>query len=469
VEELKSLVLRARAGDLEAYGEVVRRFQDMAYGYAYSVLGDFHLAEDAAQEAFIEAYRCLANLREPAAFPGWFRRIVFKHCDRITRRQRLPAAPLEQAGAVMSATPEPARISEARELQDRVLEAVRALPEQKRTVTTLYYIDGYSYREVSSFLDVPLGTVKRRLHGARQVLKERLAMVEKGLKSRLPKPSFPRQVLERIAAVKVQVTGQSLQGLLLTDENGHSFIMFIGRPEGLAIARSVDGVVPPRPLTHDLYVDTIRKLGGEVKELLITELKNSFFLGKLVLRVRHQRYEVDCRPSDGIAIALRAGASIHADRSMVEAIMMRRKDGKPLSTKAALRVYRKLQRGEPVAVPTMKRLADKTPEESRQLIEKDPEALKAFDKAGELLSDWHRTQKSVSLQKGLKQLDAYYKRWALQGGWPLLPPLAPEVFTEVWGQEDFQTLAEKHGHWVFRERPLTGTRKGRPTKRKRSA
>ena len=93
MEELKLLVTRSRAGDVDAYGEIVRRFQDMAYGYAYSVLGDFHLSQDAAQEAFIEAYRCLGNLREPAAFPGWFRRIVFKHCDRLRRRKDIPAAP----------------------------------------------------------------------------------------------------------------------------------------------------------------------------------------------------------------------------------------------------------------------------------------------------------------------------------------------------------------------------------------
>lgn len=59
MEDLKTLVIRSRSGDLDAYGEIVRRFQDMAYGYAYSVLGDFHLAQDVAQEAFIQAYRDL--------------------------------------------------------------------------------------------------------------------------------------------------------------------------------------------------------------------------------------------------------------------------------------------------------------------------------------------------------------------------------------------------------------------------
>ena len=102
MEELRSLVERAQARDVDAYGEIVRRFQDMAYGYAYSILGDFHLAQDAAQEAFIQAYRDLAMLQNPDAFPGWFRRIVFKHSDRIRRRRPVHMVSLEAAAQAAS-------------------------------------------------------------------------------------------------------------------------------------------------------------------------------------------------------------------------------------------------------------------------------------------------------------------------------------------------------------------------------
>ena len=63
-------VVRARAGDLSAFELLVREFQDMAVGYAYSILGDFQLAEDAAQDAFIEAYFCIKNLKKPKTFPA---------------------------------------------------------------------------------------------------------------------------------------------------------------------------------------------------------------------------------------------------------------------------------------------------------------------------------------------------------------------------------------------------------------
>ena len=97
MDALDVIVARAREGEAEAFSVLVRRFQDMAVGYGYSILHDFQLAEDAAQEAFFEAYRTLPKLREPAAFAGWFRRIVFKQCDRITRRRVVTTVPLDAA------------------------------------------------------------------------------------------------------------------------------------------------------------------------------------------------------------------------------------------------------------------------------------------------------------------------------------------------------------------------------------
>ena len=135
MEDLRTLVVAARAGDLASFGEIVRRFQNMAYGYAYSLLDDLHLAEDAAQQAFVQAYRDLAKLREPAAFPGWLRRIVFTQCNRLTRGERVRAGPLESALHVASPEPGPPDHAERRELREAVLAALRSLPDNERTVT----------------------------------------------------------------------------------------------------------------------------------------------------------------------------------------------------------------------------------------------------------------------------------------------------------------------------------------------
>jgi RNA polymerase sigma factor (sigma-70 family) len=135
----------------------------MAVGYAYSVLGDFHLAEDAAQEAFFDAYRHLGDLREPVAFPSWLRRIVFKHCDRRTRRHTPPMISFEEVPDPRSPNPSPADVAERNEMRDRLVDALGLLPEKQRAVLVLHYMSGHSLAELSAFLNVPVGTVKKRL------------------------------------------------------------------------------------------------------------------------------------------------------------------------------------------------------------------------------------------------------------------------------------------------------------------
>jgi RNA polymerase sigma factor (sigma-70 family) len=178
MEELRSLIIRAQAGDMDAYGSIVRQFQDMAVGYGYSILGDFHLAQDAAQEAFIEAYQCLPNLRELAAFPGWFRKIVLKHCDRIMRKRHLRTIPLAEAIDLPWMEKGPAEATVEQEMRDSVLGAIQALSDHQRTVTTLFYINGYSQKDIADFLETPVTTIKKRLHDSRKWLKERLSKME---------------------------------------------------------------------------------------------------------------------------------------------------------------------------------------------------------------------------------------------------------------------------------------------------
>ncbi|MFQ6043858.1 MAG: RNA polymerase sigma factor, partial [Candidatus Poribacteria bacterium] len=174
MENLKSLIKRAQDGDLEAFSGIVIRFQDMAVGYAYSILGDFQLAEDAAQEAFIEVYHCLLRISNPDTFSGLFRKIIFKHCNRLTRGKRIKTVPLEAAIEAPSREKGPSDVVLEQELKDSVFQAIQALPESQRTVTMLFYINGYSQNEISDFLEIPVTTVKKRLQYSRKRLKERM-------------------------------------------------------------------------------------------------------------------------------------------------------------------------------------------------------------------------------------------------------------------------------------------------------
>jgi RNA polymerase sigma factor (sigma-70 family) len=205
MDSLQSLILRTRGGDADAYGEIVRRFQDMAVGYGYAMLRDFQSAEDAAQEAFLEAYRSLSNLREPAAFPGWFRRIVFKQCDRILRRTTVPTVPLQWLGEAATGTTDQAHQLERREMKQRLWKAVDSLPEHERAATMLYYISGYSQKEIGEFLDVPVTAIKKRIFTARKHLRGMLFdEFQDSLREQRPSrdEAFAKNVMEILTAAK---------------------------------------------------------------------------------------------------------------------------------------------------------------------------------------------------------------------------------------------------------------------------
>lgn len=178
MNETRALVLKATdskatlAEQHAAFGELVRLFQDMAYACAYAVLGDFCLAEDAAQEAFITAWQKLRQLRQPEAFPGWFRRIVLTECNRLTRGKRLRTAPLDDGVSIPSADADPRADMEMEEVKRAVSAAIKRLPENERMVVVLFYIKEQSQSDISRFLEVPTTTVAKRLYSARERLRD---------------------------------------------------------------------------------------------------------------------------------------------------------------------------------------------------------------------------------------------------------------------------------------------------------
>src|SRR5438445_8276574 len=110
----EQLVRRAGGGDVKAFVELTRRFQQFAFGSALTLVRDFQNAEDVVQEAFVAAWSALPTLTEPAAFPGWLRGIVRHHAFRQLRRKRLAAVPLSEAEGVADQEPLPDYIVEQR-------------------------------------------------------------------------------------------------------------------------------------------------------------------------------------------------------------------------------------------------------------------------------------------------------------------------------------------------------------------
>jgi RNA polymerase sigma-70 factor (ECF subfamily) len=212
--DLRSLVERAQLEDIGAFTLIVERFQDMAVGYAFAILSDYGLAEDAAQEAFLGAYLDLKDLRNPTAFPAWLRRIILMRCNRLTRRKKLPTVALEMAQDIKSVDASPQDALTSKMLRGEVSRALQELPQAELTAVVLHYLRGYSHREVAEFLDVAVSTVKSRLHRARKRLHEPL-FTTLGETIRDRPPSRDRDFTSRVTA--------SVRRATVTDTEGNGF------------------------------------------------------------------------------------------------------------------------------------------------------------------------------------------------------------------------------------------------------
>ena len=191
-----ALVAAALAGGPEAFGPIVERYKDAVFGVALARLRNFHDAEDVCQVSFIEAFERLGHLRDPCRLGAWLRSIAIHRCINYQRRRNRIAAnePIEdfpEAGLT------PQDEVEHRELSNRVMAAIGRLSKVQRETVTLFYINGYSQKEVAAIQEAPLGTIKRRLHDARHKLKkEMVEMVEEVLKDGAPGEDFAERVFE---------------------------------------------------------------------------------------------------------------------------------------------------------------------------------------------------------------------------------------------------------------------------------
>jgi RNA polymerase sigma factor (sigma-70 family) len=189
----------------------------MAVGYAFSVLGDWQLAEDAAQEAFVAAYCELPSLREPAAFPGWFRKILIKHIDRL-RRTRPHSASLDEVSQFAANNQDPLHILVDDELRASVVAAIRSLAAPQREVVTLFYIGTYTQKEIGAFLGIPVTTVKMRLFHARaQLRSELLPTIEGALQTH--RPSRDQRFVEKTVSFEVSSKDLPAQQVISVDRD----------------------------------------------------------------------------------------------------------------------------------------------------------------------------------------------------------------------------------------------------------
>lgn len=172
--EDRELAIRAAAGDGDAFGMLVTQNQQRIYNLAYRMMGNADDARDACQDAFVIAYRRLDSFRGESAFSTWLYRVAVNACyDALRSRARAPQpSELHEQEAL---GPDPSERATA------VIDVQRALtqvPEEFRSVLVLHDMQDLAYEDISVALDIPIGTVKSRLHRGRAAMGRLLAGTE---------------------------------------------------------------------------------------------------------------------------------------------------------------------------------------------------------------------------------------------------------------------------------------------------
>jgi RNA polymerase sigma-70 factor (ECF subfamily) len=170
-------IAACQRGDREAFEAIVKLYAPRALSAARNLVRDAALAEDAAQDAFVRAYRAIRRFRRDEPFYPWFYRILRNSCLTTLRRRgrRMPSLDAENAPPPAGPPVDPAATLAREELRAAVRAAMERLSEPHREILHLSHFEELSYKEIAACLDIPLGTVMSRLWAARQALRKVLA------------------------------------------------------------------------------------------------------------------------------------------------------------------------------------------------------------------------------------------------------------------------------------------------------
>ena len=178
-DEFLPIVLRAQAGCRASFGELVEQFETTVYSIALRRLRNATEAAELTQDVFVQAMRKLDQLREPERFPGWLRRITVRLAiNRSVRRPPVIAQDPMTFGAVHSDTQTPLEELMTGERKEQVIGGLKRLRDLDRRTLMAFYFEGQSLIEMSDQFHSPVGTIKRRLHTARNRLRQELDQVQ---------------------------------------------------------------------------------------------------------------------------------------------------------------------------------------------------------------------------------------------------------------------------------------------------
>ena len=203
------LIRRILTGDEIAFAELVKKYQKQVHVLAWRKIGDFHIAEDITQDAFLKVYQRLHTLKNLRQFSGWLYVITTRLCDTWLRKNRIQTQPLEdvettmiQRDAYSQHVAEERAKTDVETQRDVVKKLLAKLKESERTVMALHYLGEMTCEEISKFLGVSAGTIKSRLQRARNRLQKEETMIREALDHFQISPNLTDNIMREVARLK---------------------------------------------------------------------------------------------------------------------------------------------------------------------------------------------------------------------------------------------------------------------------
>jgi RNA polymerase sigma-70 factor (ECF subfamily) len=305
-----ALLAAARAGERRAFAALVERHYPALLRACRRAVREPHAAADVAQEAVLIALLALDRLRRDERFGSWLIGIGLNVARREGRAAARRPAPVELVPE-LDASPAPDDLVGAAEDARRVRAAIGALPPGQRAAAALFYLAGLGHAEVADALGIPVGAVKTRLHKARAALRGRLHDLREE-----PLP-MTDPIRVRVADVRRLADGDHERHVVVLEslDGARRLPIWIGEPEGTAIAVLLEEVAMPRPHSHRFAAALLHAAGGRLREVRVTRLLRTIFYAQAVLE---DGTEVDARPSDAIALALVEGVPILVEPAVLD-------------------------------------------------------------------------------------------------------------------------------------------------------
>lgn len=298
----------------------------MVHRIALRMVAAEDAAQDLSQETMLQAYLSLKDLRDEERFRSWLYGIVLNVTKGYLRKQkqqqqnlliRLRDDLIHNQWDADHDLSDPQDLAIERELHVLVLNSIEELPKAHRESTRLYYFESLTLHEITAITRSSPEAIKVRLHRARKSLRDKLETAYPELKQEVTANERSKTMIRASVADILVRDGKYV--VILQDETQEKRLpIWIGPPEGSAIALGLRAYPTVRPMTFDFMVHLLEALDANVEEVRIEVLKDTVFYGTVKVRIGKKTKEVDARPSDVLALAVRTGSPIYVAEEVMQ-------------------------------------------------------------------------------------------------------------------------------------------------------